>query len=452
MHTATESRLSGPGLLAVRCVWLLLAAVLLTNIVSGIPAYYAEQTTVCRINLAQCAFNGQPTLDTVRALHQLGVSLPMYAGISTIFQVAVVLIFLAVGALIFWRKSDTRLGFFTSLFLLVGAGIANNIPTVLITSGPLLLPYQLVGIVLALVTVVGSALFLLTFPTGQFAPRWTWILTLLWVAYFTSFILPGPYNISHWPGVLFAAELLVTFGSTVAVQIYRYRLVYTPLQRQQSKWVVFGVAIAFLIEVTYTVIGSVVPGLNTPDSPYQLLGNFTGLAFVAIPLTVGIAILRYQLWDIDVIINKALVYGLLTALLAALYAGLIIGLESLTGLVGGSAAQQPVALVISTLVIAGLFLPVRRRIQSVIDRRFYRRKYDAQKLLAAFSDTLRQQVDLTQLHEQVLAVVQETLQPEQVWLWLRESHGQPQNPAPVVETVGQRRTTSRQDDQSGFVQ
>jgi hypothetical protein len=231
-----------------------------------------------------------------------------------------------------------------------------------------------------------------------------------------------------------------------------YRRVYTPLQRQQTKWTVFGVAVVFLIEVTYTVIGSVVPGLSAPDSPYQLLANFTSLAFVAIPLTLGIAILRYRLWDIDTVVNRVLVYGLLTALLAMVYAGLIIGLESLAGLVAGSAAQQPLALVISTLVVAGLFLPVRRRIQSVIDRRFYRRKYDAQKMLAAFSDTLCQQVDLLQLSEQVLALVQETLQPEQVWLWLRESQGQPQNPAPVLEPVGQVRTTSSENNQSGLAQ
>jgi hypothetical protein len=452
LHTAAESHLREPWLLVVRCTWLLLAASLLANVVSGIPAYYAEQTTICRTNLAQCAFNGQPTPDTLQALHQVGVPLVVYAGISTSFQVAVVLVFLAVGALIFWRKSDTWLGFLTSLFLLVGAGIANNIPTVLVTSGPLLLPYTLILILLAFVTVTGSALFLLTFPTGQFAPRWTWVLVFPSVALFTSFILPGPYNVSHWPGALFAAELLVTFGSTVAVQIYRYRRVYTPLQRQQTKWVVFGVAVAAMIQAIYTVIGSVVPGLSAPESSYQLFGNFTDFAFVAIPLTLGIAILRYQLWDIDVIINKALVYGSLTALLAAIYAGLIIGLESLAGLIGGSATQQPVALVLSTLVVAGLFLPVRRRLQAVIDRRFYRRKYDAQKLLAAFSDTLRQQVDLTQLREQVLAVVQETLQPEQAWLWLWESHAQPEHPAPGGEPVSQARTTASQDTPSSLLQ
>jgi|SRR5579859_3479366 len=129
---------------------------------------------------------------------------------------------------------------------------------------------------------------------------------------------------------------------------------------------------------------------------------------------------RSRLWDIDTIINKALVYGLLTGILGSLYAGLIIGLESLAGLITGPASQQPLVLVISTLAIAALFLPLRRRIQSLIDRRFYRRKYDAEKTLSAFSATLRNEVDLEQIREQLLAVVQEAMQPAHVSLWLRQ--------------------------------
>jgi hypothetical protein len=125
--------------------------------------------------------------------------------------------------------------------------------------------------------------------------------------------------------------------------------------------------------------------------------------------------LRYRLWDIDTLINKALVFGSLTALLGALYAGLIIGLESLAGaIIGGQAAQNPLVLVVSTLAIAALFLPVRRRIQAVIDRRFYRKKYDAEKTLAAFSAALRQETDLLQIRKQLLEVVQETMQPAHV--------------------------------------
>jgi hypothetical protein len=250
------------------------------------------------------------------------------------------------------------------------------------------------------------------------------VLVLLWVAQFSFYALPAPYAAFYWPVALFAAEILVVYGSTAAVQIYRYRRLYTPVQRQQTKWVVFGFAMGVLLNVLGNLLGAVVPGLNAPDSPYQLLSGFwTGVLYVSISLSVGIAILRYRLWDIDTIINKALVYGSLTALLAALYAGLIIGLESLAGLVTEQ-ANQPVALVVSTLAIAALFLPVRRRIQNLIDRHFYRKKYDAEKILAAFSARLRNVVDLNELRAQVLAVVQDTMQPVHVSLWLRSPERQ----------------------------
>jgi hypothetical protein len=153
--------------------------------------------------------------------------------------------------------------------------------------------------------------------------------------------------------------------------------------------------------------------------------GFAYLFILLLPLSFGVAILRNRLWDIDAIINRTLVYGSLTVLLAALYAGLVIGLGSLVGLLTGQ-SSQPVVIVVATLAIAGLFQPLRHRIQAVIDRRFYRRKYDAEKTLAAFSATLRNEVDLGQLCERLLAVVQETMQPAHISLWLlqpgREGH------------------------------
>jgi len=135
-------------------------------------------------------------------------------------------------------------------------------------------------------------------------------------------------------------------------------------------------------------------------------------------LGLGFAILRYHLWDIDAIINRTLVYGSLTALLALLYVGLIFALQSLFQ--GMFHLNNDVTIVISTLVIAALFQPLRHRIQQVIDRRFYRRKYDAARMLAQFSATLRNEVDLTTLSEQLGAVVEETMQPTHVSLWLRK--------------------------------
>jgi hypothetical protein len=180
-------------------------------------------------------------------------------------------------------------------------------------------------------------------------------------------------------------------------------------ERQQIKWITYGTAIMAVL-----IIGSFFV-LNNPDSPTS--GLIFDLAIMLLPLSIGISILRNQLYDIDRLINRTLVYGTLTVILAAVYVGLVIGLQAL--LRGLISQDNSVAIVISTLAIAALFQPLRRRIQRIIDLRFYRSKYDTAKTVAAFSATLRQEVDLDQLREQLLAVVQETMQPAHVSLWLR---------------------------------
>jgi len=170
-----------------------------------------------------------------------------------------------------------------------------------------------------------------------------------------------------------------------------------------------------------TVPGLIFPTLGQSGSLYQLaIGPLYPFGVLLISLSIGIAILRYRLWDIDILINRTLVYGTLTALLALVYFGLVIGLQALVRLFTGQVSQSPIIIVASTLAIAALFQPLRKRIQAIIDRRFYRRKYDAAKTVAAFSATLRQEVDLEQLREHLLNVVQDTMQPAHVSLWLRE--------------------------------
>jgi hypothetical protein len=180
--------------------------------------------------------------------------------------------------------------------------------------------------------------------------------------------------------------------------------------------------------VSIAVAGNIVPRLLYAFVLFPL-SRGSSLAFalevslimgsmLGIPVTLGIAVLRYRLWDIDVIINRTLVYSTLTGILALVYAGLIIALQALVHALTGQASENPLAIVGSTLVITALFQPLRQRTQFVIDRRFYRRKYDATRTLVAFSATLRNQVDLDQLNEQLLAVVEETLQPTHVSLWL----------------------------------
>jgi hypothetical protein len=264
------------------------------------------------------------------------------------------------------------------------------------------------------------ALVFFLFPSGQFVPSFTrWILVVFVVVQvpLTFFqvapLLPNtPISQPSW--LVFLGE-----GATLAlVQLYRYRRVSSPLQRQQTKWVVFGMALPISVIASVSVLYLIFPVATSPGSLYPLAYNQVSILLsLFIPLSFGFAMLRYRLWDIDIIINRTLVYGTLTVILTLVYVGLVIGLQAL--LRGRINQGSSVAIVLSTLAIAALFQPLRRRIQRIIDRRFYRSKYDAAKIVAAFSATLRQEVDLDQLREHLLAVVQETMQPAHVSLWLR---------------------------------
>jgi len=205
----------------------------------------------------------------------------------------------------------------------------------------------------------------------------------------------------------------------VIAQVYRYRSVSNVIQRQQTKWMVFGVIGGLVITSLGNSALLLILSLRFATAAYSFL-SFPVTTFLVLlgPFYVGMAITRARLWDIDVIINRTLVYGTLTATLALLYVGLVFALQFLLrGILNQTSTP---AIVLSTLAIYVLFQPLRHRIQRLIDRRFYRRKYDAAKTVAAFNATLRQEVDLEQLREHLLAVVQETVQPAHISLWLRQ--------------------------------
>jgi hypothetical protein len=180
------------------------------------------------------------------------------------------------------------------------------------------------------------------------------------------------------------------------------------LERQQIKWLAYGGAV---------VVGTIgVGGLITLWSvPVSIV--IMSLALLGLPIFTGIAIVRHRLYDIDLLINRTLVYGVLTTTLVALYLGGVVVLQRIFVALTGE--QSTLAVVASTLVIAALFNPLRTRIQSFIDRRFYRRKYDAKKTLEAFSSKLRDETDLEALNDDLVGVVAETLQPAYASVWLR---------------------------------
>jgi hypothetical protein len=209
--------------------------------------------------------------------------------------------------------------------------------------------------------------------------------------------------------VIFVAILI-----SVASLVFRY-LRATGIQRQQIKWFAYAAALnGFLIAIDTLGLTDVLLSYPFGEALWNVLGT---VAFVSLYAAVGIAILRYRLYDIDIIINRTLVYGSLTATLVALYFGGIVVMQMLFVLLSGQ--QSTLAVVASTLLIAGLFNPLRRRIQTFIDRSFYRKKYDAAKTLESFSTKLRNETDLEALSGDLIGVVRETMQPAHVSLWLR---------------------------------
>jgi hypothetical protein len=188
-----------------------------------------------------------------------------------------------------------------------------------------------------------------------------------------------------------------------------------------------GFLIWGVLFIAQTSIGYFFP-VNQPSEGrvlFLLLIMFPiySISLLALPATIAIAILRYRLWDIDLIIRRTLVYSLLTALLALIYFGSVVTVQSLVNGISGRTQSSQLTIALSTLLIAALFSPLRRRIQAFIDRRFYRRKYDAAQTLAQFAATARDEVDMETLSAALLGVVEQTMQPQQFSLWLKSSRG-----------------------------
>ena len=400
--------------------WVLLALVLLANLVVSLPSYFQYVGTVCTLHdLSNCQTD-QLAPVYVQIFHQLHLPIALVAGFFAVLTFAVSVLYWVIALLIFWRKSGEWIGLSVSLLLvifgsigLVGTNGTEQTPQLL------QLLYNFFGNF-----VLGPAvvLFLFTFPTGRFTPRWSLVAFVLGCGALVLSSLPVTSSLIS-SGLVIA----LMFPLVLIVQVYRYVRVYDSVQRQQTKWFVFGTSIVVSLFLIYGLLGTV-----APTSPWNQLftGPFWLLVWAILLLCVAIPILRYRLWDIDVIINRTLVYGSLTALLALVYVSLVIGLGSLVRLFTGQISQSPVVIVASTLVIAALFQPLRHRLQRFIDRRFYRRKYDAAKTLEAFSATLRNEVELSQLREHLVAVVQETMQPAHVSLWLRPSEHDGKHQAP----------------------
>ncbi len=409
LQDAADTLLHGRWLLFARVVWFALVALSLLVFLLSIPVYITQLHSVC--SGITCS-TWQLTPQIVETLRNHAFSISAYVTINVILAFVQAIVWFAVGGILFWRRSNDWIAMLVSLMMvLLGTGVTLNL--VAGSSSLWQFPARLINFIAYFLLI----LVILLFPNGRFVPRWSWLLIIIFIPvdWLYNFFPNSSFNNAIWTNVLWIGIAI----SIIAAQVYRYIKVSNLKQQQQTKWVVFAIVIGMLVEFVFTLVAIFFPSLTQSGSLYWLLyNNISTYSLLLIPLALLIAILRYRLWDIDNLINRTLVYGTLTFLLAVIYFSLVFALQFL--LRGVISQTNDVVIVISTLTIAALFAPLRKRIQLIIDQRFYRRKYDAAKTLEAFSLTLRSEVDLSELREQLLKVVEETMQPTHVSLWLRK--------------------------------
>lgn len=332
--------------------------------------------------------------------------------------------FFLIAAYIFWRRSEDWVALVTSFAMLCwpyivlfgGFIYSLNFPP----------PWNFwLDIADGLVMVLGFLsipLLLFLFPDGHIEPKRLakpvkGFFILLLIAVLIPQNEPSQFSEFAWMIVLFCFVLFIGLG--IFGQVYRYFRISTPLQRQQTRWIVFSLVANLLWGIFIVIRPFGIGGLRfTAASIYGLFElHATLLIVLLIPISLANSVLRHHLYDIDLIIRRTLIYSLLSLVLVTIYAGSIFVFQRLlAGLIG---RETPLVVVTSTLLVAGLFSPLRSSIQTGIDRRFFRSRYDVEKILASFSNITRYETDLDTLHMRLLWVVQETMQPESLQIWLK---------------------------------
>jgi hypothetical protein len=279
-----------------------------------------------------------------------------------------------------------------------------------------------------IMTGVSYTAALLLFPDGRPIPRWRApaLIALYLPLIALAIFLPLRAEGTHRAGVLLLYFGLIVPIAGVIAQAYRFRASDDPAEHQQARllfWALvpaFGIGVWFIVRFGFgSVLGFTGRGFLESDLPVDVFRVFLPV-FLLIPIVLFLGLIRYRLWDIDRVVNRTLVYGLVTGILLSSYLGIVVLLQRLFGAL---TARNDIAVAMSTLVVAAAFFPLRRRIQDFVDRRFYRHRYDAQQTVEAFSSRLRDQLDLEALAFELRGVVARTMQPDEITLLLRNPDG-----------------------------
>lgn len=407
--TSADRSLKGGLLVLARVLWVALVAMQLLSFASAVPGYFTLADHPCA---SDCAL----TIRESNVLGGIGVAPQSYVLLLLTLKALSVAVSTFMAALLFVRRSNDWMALIAAYAILIipTSALLNLGPTVATSTQTTAFNLP-VAADIALGSVQSAAiigLFLL-FPSGRFTPHWMWLLLASFLIYTTIYAV--------WPvaqGPL-ALGWIVFFACLIANIVYRYRHVSSPLERQQTKWVISGFVVFMFISLMFW-LPSFTPLGGTIYAPLSQIA-YT-LCLIVMPFTFFIAIQRYRLYDIDTIIRRTLIYGAVSVILAAIYAIVVSGAQFLLQRVGGQwvSASQP-TIVVTTLVIAALFLPLRRYLQQFVDQRFYRRRYDAERTVERFGVALRSHVELDQLTAELTGVIDDTMRPAHVSLWLRQS-------------------------------
>ncbi|MBI5029141.1 MAG: hypothetical protein HZB51_01340 [Chloroflexi bacterium] len=415
-HFESNSPLRGRTLWLARGVWLVAVLSMLGTFVFFVPTHLQSLNNQCQENAT--------------ALINLGIPVSLCSNWLTVFSMLSWFVFIVGSIVMFVIKPDDWMAIYASFQILVLGTIFSQANVYVV------LPTEWI-LIINLARAASSALayvFLYIFPDGRFVPRWTrWIALLAALYAFSWVVFPdaptNAFDLENWPLAYFFAIGWIGIG--FLIQVYRYNQVSDWMQRQQAKWVVYGVGILLTGFVTIYFPGVLVPVLREPGTSRAIFLLVRDPLFqVAMLLElycIFVAIVRFHLWDIDIILRRTMIYGALTVSLILIYLTSVVVMLGLLGPIAGSllgnisdATTSSLIPAFATLAIAALFNPLRQRIQNGIDRRFYRSKYDAQLVLARFAAKLRDQVELDTLSRELLQVVDETMQPTDVSLWIKK--------------------------------
>ncbi len=385
---------AGKWLIRVRAVWFVLAGFLFLIFLRAIPATFEMLQTPCLLESRDCGSWAYPTPESIAILEQSGISLQAAALYLVGLFTSVSLVFWAVGLLIYHHRRNQWFALLVAHFMILnGAGGSSLV----FTSGLIFtdLP-DWIGITVGLLTVPMYqflSLFFLLFPNGRFYGRWSVIPFILICLNTFFWIVPSPVlNIQYWSPIASGIWLMLVFGSHLLVQIIRYRKMYNHSERQQTKWVIYG----FSVPIVTLLIAGVLVGDTPAHEVHPVLnGTLASLVYLPIGLSIGIGILRYRLWDIDVIINRTLVFGALTAILIAVYALVVTSLSQLLHDEGNFVVS-----LLGAGIIAVLFQPLRQWLQNAINRLMFGKRDEPLAVMTELGSSLEKMLspDAALLH------------------------------------------------------